>query len=63
MRICFRNDFVKRVPFVYFYLDNLDTLFLAEFQTHLLQFELQNLARNLARAVRGNWSKKENYLG
>lgn len=59
MRICFRNDFVKRVPFVYFYLDNLDTLFLAEFQPHLLQFELQNLAR----AVRGNWSKKENYLG
>ena len=59
MRICFRNDFVKRVPFVYFYLDNLDTLFLAEFQTHLLQFELQNLAR----AVGGNWSKKENYLG
>ena len=44
---------------MYFYLDNLDTLFLAEFQTHLLQFELQNLAR----AVGGNWSKKENYLG
>lgn len=44
---------------MYFYLDNLDTLFLAEFQPHLLQFELQNLAR----AVRGNWSKKENYLG